>query len=97
PSWRTLYELTRIDAEVLEAKIIDGTINPKMERKEVAVLKALSGAKKESRTLPPPIDEQSDAAPLPADYKQKIDATLKANPKRSDRSIAKQFFINASR
>src|SRR5215467_5758063 len=35
PSWRTLYELTKLDNDVLIASIKDGTINPKMERKDV--------------------------------------------------------------
>jgi hypothetical protein len=39
PSWGTLYQLTRLPAPVLEAKIADGTINPGMERKDVAALK----------------------------------------------------------
>jgi hypothetical protein len=28
PSWRTLYALTKLPPETLEAKIIDGTITP---------------------------------------------------------------------
>jgi hypothetical protein len=36
PSWGTLYELTKLPAETLEAKIRDGTITPDLERKEVA-------------------------------------------------------------
>jgi hypothetical protein len=39
PSWGTLYELTRLDETVLLARIEDGTINPKMERKHVAELR----------------------------------------------------------
>jgi hypothetical protein len=39
PSWRTLYELTRLPTPVLEAKIADGTINPGMERKDAVALK----------------------------------------------------------
>jgi hypothetical protein len=38
-SWMTLYELTRLSEEVLEAKIADGTINPKTERKDVITLR----------------------------------------------------------
>jgi hypothetical protein len=40
PSWRTLYELTRVPADVLIAKIEDHTINPEMERKDVKVIAA---------------------------------------------------------
>jgi hypothetical protein len=35
PSWRTLYELTKLPPKVLEAKIIDGVITPRIERKGV--------------------------------------------------------------
>jgi N6-adenosine-specific RNA methylase IME4 len=36
PSWGTLYDLTRLDDAALDARILDGTINPAMERKAVA-------------------------------------------------------------
>jgi N6-adenosine-specific RNA methylase IME4 len=35
-SWRTLYELTKLSDDDFNAKLIDGTINPEMERKDVA-------------------------------------------------------------
>jgi hypothetical protein len=38
PSWGTLYELSRIPAEILLAKIEDGSVHPGMERKDVAAL-----------------------------------------------------------
>jgi DUF3102 family protein len=38
-SWRTLYELTTLLPETLEAKIADGTISPEITRKEVAALR----------------------------------------------------------
>jgi hypothetical protein len=38
PSWGTLYELTKLPPKILEARIIDGSVNPKMERKDVAKL-----------------------------------------------------------
>jgi hypothetical protein len=37
-SWGTLYQLTRLPEQILEEKIADGTINPGMERKDVADL-----------------------------------------------------------
>lgn len=52
PSWGTLYELTKVGNRELEAAISDGRINPKMERKDVALLapkKAASGSKKPPR------------------------------------------------
>ena len=36
PSLRTLFELTKLPPEVLQAKLKDGSITPKLERKEVA-------------------------------------------------------------
>src|ERR1044071_495112 len=36
PSWRTLYELTKLPDDVLEKKLTDGTIHPEMQRKDVA-------------------------------------------------------------
>ena len=40
PSIRTLYELTKLPAEVLRARLRDGTINPTMERKDVTAWRA---------------------------------------------------------
>jgi hypothetical protein len=37
PSMRTLYELTRLPPDVLREKLADGSINPQLERKEVAI------------------------------------------------------------
>jgi hypothetical protein len=45
PSWRTLYELTKLPDAVLLAKLKDGTINRKTERKDVIdILTALKAA-----------------------------------------------------
>jgi hypothetical protein len=45
PSWRTLYELTKLPDDVLLAKLKDGTISPKFERKDVtAILMAMKAA-----------------------------------------------------
>ena len=38
PSWRTLYELSRMDAPLLEAAIIAGDVHPELERKAAAAL-----------------------------------------------------------
>jgi DNA N-6-adenine-methyltransferase (Dam) len=35
PSWRTLYELTKLDDRQFEQGIADGTINPEMRRKDI--------------------------------------------------------------
>jgi hypothetical protein len=36
PSWTTLYELTKLDDDTFDQKLHDGTINPEMQRKDVA-------------------------------------------------------------
>jgi hypothetical protein len=38
PSWRTLYQLTKLPDATLEARIADGTINPDVTRKAVEAL-----------------------------------------------------------
>ena len=40
PSMRTLYELTKLPEEILRQKLKDGSINPKLERKDVAPWRA---------------------------------------------------------
>lgn len=55
PSWRTLYELTKLPQTLLLEKIKDGSITPELERKDVRAL------------LPPPEPEQRDDD-LPPDY-----------------------------
>jgi hypothetical protein len=49
PSWTTLYELTKLPADVLEARIADGTITPELEGTAVASLKAEPAASRSSR------------------------------------------------
>jgi hypothetical protein len=36
PSWTTLYELTKLDDATFDQKLRDGSINPDMQRKDVA-------------------------------------------------------------
>jgi hypothetical protein len=36
PHWGTLYELTKLSDDEFEEKLADGTINPEMERKDIA-------------------------------------------------------------
>lgn len=42
PSWGTLYELTKLPSTILKAGLMDGTITPELERKDVAKLKPKS-------------------------------------------------------
>jgi len=58
PSWMTLYELTKLSEADLSARITDGTVNAKMERRDVAELlrrrkaiKPTSQVSKKRRTL----------------------------------------------
>jgi len=39
PSWGTLYELTKIPPEILMEKLKDGSIHPKLERKDVRAMR----------------------------------------------------------
>lgn len=66
-SWRTLYELTKVDHEVLEEKIKDGTVNRRMERKDAEALakaypkdksKAKSVSKKEGKETEEPEEKE---------------------------------------
>jgi hypothetical protein len=39
PSWRTIYELTKLPNDILMAKLKDGSIHPKLERKDVRAMR----------------------------------------------------------
>jgi hypothetical protein len=54
PSWRTLYELTKLPPPLLEAKIIDGTITPDLERRDIAALKGKSPSVTDTTEKKPP-------------------------------------------
>jgi uncharacterized small protein (DUF1192 family) len=49
PSWTTLYELTKLPPDVLEARIADGTVTPDLEGTAVASLKAEPVGSRSSR------------------------------------------------
>jgi hypothetical protein len=53
PSWTTLYELSTLPPPLVKEKIADGTITPKMERKDAAALKP----KKQTQTKKPKADD----------------------------------------
>ena len=60
-SWGTLYELTKLPSVELEAKINDGSINPRLERRDVTALlpnarKISSGATPSSTPYPDPLE-----------------------------------------
>jgi hypothetical protein len=53
PSWRTLSELERLPAKTLLAKIEDGTVNPKMQRKDAFGLISGDAAVKHAARMTP--------------------------------------------
>jgi hypothetical protein len=86
PSWRTLYELTKIPHKMLLAKIADGTIRADLERKDVARLK---GQRSERRN--------SGSKTLTANFKPNPDTrTFKALDwwRAADRAARQEFLEN---
>src|SRR5271165_651243 len=51
PSWGTLYELTKLDDDTFDQKVRDGTINPEMQRKEVAREKRILSRKRDRQRV----------------------------------------------
>lgn len=64
-SYSALYELSRLDAPVLEAAISDGRVTPDLERKQAKALVAEYRIRSPERDQPKPVqpDVQSDAPP----------------------------------
>lgn len=50
PSWRTIYQLTKLPDDILLSGLKDGTINPKIQRKDVAAMKPNAVAKPSAAT-----------------------------------------------
>jgi hypothetical protein len=69
PSWRTLDELTRVPVPLLTAKIKDGTITSKLERKDVRTLLPAPKKKKQLKQEKP---KQTDDDDAPGDDDQTI-------------------------
>ncbi len=82
PSWGTLYELTRVPDATLREKIASGAITPKIERKDVVIMRP---AKKKRDFLGPDDDDDDDVTKVP-------DGTLKSPPSGgvSDRGRVKK-------
>src|SRR5262249_58660743 len=86
PSWRTLYELTKIPDKMLLAKIADGTVRADLERKDVAKLK---GQRSERGN--------SGSKTLTANFKSEPDTTtFKALDwwRAADRATRQEFLEN---
>jgi hypothetical protein len=67
-AWGTLYELTKVDDAELAARIDDGTINPKMQRKNVAELRGI-----ERKPTPKPKADKPtvpSGLPVPASFEE---------------------------
>lgn len=62
PSWMTLYELTRLTPEAFEAKIADGSINPGIERKDVASWNRVASRERDQLRV-------QELAPRPGKYR----------------------------
>jgi hypothetical protein len=77
PCWGTLYELTKLAPDVLEAKIIEGMITPEITRAEVARLKSRRRPKWPTRVnaKPPPKFD-----PDPIDDKQLVRFEILVSP-----------------
>jgi len=95
PSMRTLYELTKLPEEILRQKLKGGSINPKLERKDVARWRAEQrGGQVEidGKTIEhkPSVVEQLKMAKAEIDrLKQSIGGEHLFDPKQtSDREIA---------
>lgn len=55
-SWGTLYALSRLPSDVLTARIEDRTINPKLERRQVALIYSRPKKRKKKRGRGRPIE-----------------------------------------
>jgi hypothetical protein len=78
PSWRTLYELSKLPQALLLTKITEGAIHPQMERKDVRAL--LPAPDQRDDDLPPDYEGSADpeaetAAPANNDVKLKDELT----------------------
>ena len=94
PSMRTLYELTKLPEEILRKRLKDGSINPKLERKDVARWRAEQrGGQVEidGKTIEhkPSVVEQLKTAKAEIDrLKQSIGGEHLFDPKQTNREIA---------
>jgi N6-adenosine-specific RNA methylase IME4 len=75
PSWGTLYELTKLPAERLEAAISSGQVTPDMERKDAVILRTgdrrverLATAERLSRTAPQKLEDLAAKRRYPVVY-----------------------------
>jgi hypothetical protein len=79
PSWRTLYELTKLPDATLKAAIRDGLIGPEMERKDVVKLKPPPEEEVEPEDPPEPVAEEEDSEEEKEIGQQNLRSTLLMN------------------
>jgi hypothetical protein len=88
-SWRTLYELTKCEPDVLREAIEDGSINPKMERSDVIELRGETKPRK--ATLPKTTDPYDRCM---SETKVKVEDALAALAKKPDAAALRvQLFL----
>ena len=91
PSWGTLYELSRLPAEVLLARIEDGSIHPDMARKDAIALLREDNEEDEEEYEEEEVDEEEDELEGEADEEQQPAAEEEDGKEPElDRSAAEQ-------
>jgi|ERR1700676_1777887 hypothetical protein len=95
PSWRTLSELERLPAKTLLAKIEDGTVSPKMQRKDAFGLINGDAAAKHKAKMTPITklkEEKEELERENADLKEEL-----ANAERLDADFPLLFEVEELR
>jgi hypothetical protein len=111
PSWTTLYELTKLDDATFDQKLRDGSINPDMQRKDVArANRILSSERGRRRVETQPIrgtakrgkqvaaiSARSASDPKAADGTEEIEPAPTLDPRAWSMSMAQQreVFVKA--
>jgi hypothetical protein len=105
PSWGTLYELTKLDDDTFDQRLRDGSINPEMQRKDVAREKRILSHKRDRQPveyLAPTggtakmgeqiaaISARSASDPKAADGTEEIEPTPTLDPRAWSMSTAQQ-------
>jgi hypothetical protein len=91
PAWGTLAELARLDEEKLEAAIEDGTVHPKMERKDVAAL--LPAPKKRNIDDVDDVDDADDADDAETEGDGEMPSEAEADAEHQETCYAQAFEI----
>jgi hypothetical protein len=86
PCWSTLYELSKLENDVLEDKIADGSISPKTQRKDVIALRMSGGSDTDSPSCDGKSAETTDgdAEPMDAGNGNADDAAESAKRRKAE-------------